>query len=79
MHDHSCEEHDCSSDWSLYKHIDLPKVQSFCYFFFQVLDLVLALFVLLLGFVVYLTKVLILLGFSESARMKISDPHKPLS
>uniref|UniRef100_A0A162B5W0 PITH domain-containing protein n=1 Tax=Daucus carota subsp. sativus TaxID=79200 RepID=A0A162B5W0_DAUCS len=27
-HDHSCEEHDCSSDWSLYKHIDLPKVSA---------------------------------------------------
>ncbi|KAJ3671186.1 hypothetical protein LUZ60_008612 [Juncus effusus] len=26
MHDHSCEEHNCSSDWSLYKHIDLSKV-----------------------------------------------------
>lgn len=28
LHDHSCEEHDCSSDWSLYKHIDLSKVTS---------------------------------------------------
>ncbi|KAK9211205.1 hypothetical protein WN943_000579 [Citrus x changshan-huyou] len=28
LHDHSCEDHDCSSDWSLYKHIDLSKVQS---------------------------------------------------
>ncbi|KAL6556663.1 hypothetical protein OROGR_005951 [Orobanche gracilis] len=28
MHDHSCEEHDCSSDWSLYKHIDLSKVSA---------------------------------------------------
>ncbi|KAH0969494.1 hypothetical protein GBA52_028675 [Prunus armeniaca] len=28
LHDHSCEEHDCSSDWSLYKHIDLPKVSA---------------------------------------------------
>lgn len=27
IHDHSCEEHNCSSDWSLYKHIDLSKVQ----------------------------------------------------
>jgi hypothetical protein len=26
LHDHSCEDHDCSSDWSLYKHIDLDKV-----------------------------------------------------
>ncbi|KAH8482447.1 hypothetical protein H0E87_029766 [Populus deltoides] len=25
LHDHSCEDHDCSSNWSLYKHIDLPK------------------------------------------------------
>uniref|UniRef100_A0A9I9E8R2 PITH domain-containing protein n=1 Tax=Cucumis melo TaxID=3656 RepID=A0A9I9E8R2_CUCME len=25
LHDHSCEDHDCSSDWSLYKHIDLPR------------------------------------------------------
>ncbi|KAL9227260.1 hypothetical protein vseg_002973 [Gypsophila vaccaria] len=28
MHDHSCEDHDCSSDWSLYKHIDIPKVSA---------------------------------------------------
>ncbi|KAK3032030.1 hypothetical protein RJ639_036404 [Escallonia herrerae] len=28
MHDHSCEDHDCSSDWSLYKHIDLSKVSA---------------------------------------------------
>ncbi|GMN35959.1 hypothetical protein TIFTF001_005646 [Ficus carica] len=28
LHDHSCEDHDCSSDWSLYKHIDLPKVSA---------------------------------------------------
>lgn len=28
LHDHSCEEHDCSSDWSLYKHIDLPRVNA---------------------------------------------------
>ncbi|CAL1373400.1 unnamed protein product [Linum trigynum] len=27
-HDHSCEDHDCSSDWSLYKHIDLAKVSA---------------------------------------------------
>ncbi|KAI4380137.1 hypothetical protein MLD38_006360 [Melastoma candidum] len=27
-HDHSCEEHDCSSSWSLYKHVDLPKVSA---------------------------------------------------
>ncbi|KAL5151006.1 PITH domain-containing protein 1 [Glycine soja] len=26
LHDHSCEDHDCSSNWSLYKHIDLSKV-----------------------------------------------------
>lgn len=26
LHDHSCEDHDCSSDWSLYRHIDLSKV-----------------------------------------------------
>ncbi|KAE8665273.1 Detected protein of confused Function [Hibiscus syriacus] len=25
-HDHSCEDDDCSSNWSLYKHIDLSKV-----------------------------------------------------
>ncbi|XP_021749791.1 PITH domain-containing protein 1-like [Chenopodium quinoa] len=28
VHDHSCEDHDCSTDWSLYKHIDLPKVSA---------------------------------------------------
>lgn len=28
LHDHSCEDHDCSSDWSLYKHIDLPRVSA---------------------------------------------------
>ncbi|XP_065851550.1 uncharacterized protein [Euphorbia lathyris] len=28
LHDHSCEDHDCSSSWSLYKHIDLPKVSA---------------------------------------------------
>jgi len=28
LHDHSCEEHSCSSDWSLYQHIDLPKVKA---------------------------------------------------
>ncbi|XP_043705640.1 PITH domain-containing protein 1 isoform X2 [Telopea speciosissima] len=28
LHDHNCEDHDCSSDWSLYKHIDLPKVSA---------------------------------------------------
>lgn len=27
-HDHSCEDHDCASDWSLYKHIDLSKVSA---------------------------------------------------
>ncbi|XP_047154642.1 PITH domain-containing protein 1 isoform X1 [Vigna umbellata] len=26
LHDHSCEEHDCSSNWSLYQHIDISKV-----------------------------------------------------
>lgn len=28
LHDHSCEEHNCSSDWSLYQHIDLTKVKA---------------------------------------------------
>ncbi|XP_072973846.1 uncharacterized protein [Typha angustifolia] len=28
MHDHSCEDHNCSADWSLYKHIDLSKVSA---------------------------------------------------
>ncbi|XP_055960259.1 uncharacterized protein LOC126662573 isoform X2 [Mercurialis annua] len=28
LHDHSCEEHDCSANWSLYKYIDLPKVSA---------------------------------------------------
>ncbi|KAF7849586.1 hypothetical protein BT93_L0579 [Corymbia citriodora subsp. variegata] len=28
VHDHSCEEHDCSSNWSLFKHIDLSKVSA---------------------------------------------------
>ncbi|KAL7121949.1 hypothetical protein ACP275_01G015600 [Erythranthe tilingii] len=28
LHDHSCDEHDCSTDWSLYKHIDLSKVSA---------------------------------------------------
>ncbi|KAI3971115.1 hypothetical protein MKW92_013656 [Papaver armeniacum] len=28
VHDHSCEDHDCSSDFSLYKHIDLSKVSA---------------------------------------------------
>ncbi|KNA21154.1 hypothetical protein SOVF_045960 [Spinacia oleracea] len=28
VHDHSCEDHDCSTNWSLYKHIDLPKVSA---------------------------------------------------
>ncbi|KAI9118433.1 hypothetical protein K1719_010765 [Acacia pycnantha] len=27
-HDHSCEDHNCSSDWSLYKHIDLSRVSA---------------------------------------------------
>lgn len=31
LHDHSCEDHDCSSNWSLYKHIDLSKVSHFLY------------------------------------------------
>uniref|UniRef100_A0A7N0TJB0 PITH domain-containing protein n=1 Tax=Kalanchoe fedtschenkoi TaxID=63787 RepID=A0A7N0TJB0_KALFE len=26
LHDHSCEDHDCSSNWSLYKHIDMSKI-----------------------------------------------------
>ncbi|OAY75395.1 PITH domain-containing protein 1-like [Ananas comosus] len=26
LHDHSCEDHNCSSDFSLYKHIDFSKV-----------------------------------------------------
>ncbi|KAG0494217.1 hypothetical protein HPP92_005211 [Vanilla planifolia] len=25
-HDHSCEDHDCAADWSLYKHINIDKV-----------------------------------------------------
>ncbi|KAH7424715.1 hypothetical protein KP509_11G020900 [Ceratopteris richardii] len=25
-HSHDCSEHDCASAWSLYKHIDLPRV-----------------------------------------------------
>jgi hypothetical protein len=28
VHDHSCEDHDCSSDFSLYKHVDLSKVSA---------------------------------------------------
>ncbi|CAN6441516.1 unnamed protein product [Victoria cruziana] len=28
LHDHSCEEHDCGSEWSLFKHIDMPKVSA---------------------------------------------------
>lgn len=28
LHNHSCEEHDCSSEWSLYKHIDTPHVSA---------------------------------------------------
>ncbi|CAN0907331.1 PITH domain-containing protein CG6153 [Linum grandiflorum] len=28
LHDHSCEDHDCSADWSLYKHVDLAKVSA---------------------------------------------------
>ncbi|TQD68788.1 hypothetical protein C1H46_045679 [Malus baccata] len=29
LHDHS-EDHDYSSGWTLYEHIDLPKVQILC-------------------------------------------------
>ncbi|KAK4388765.1 PITH domain-containing protein 1 [Sesamum angolense] len=36
LHDHSCEEHDCSSDWSLYKHVDLSKVSSFIFLEFYI-------------------------------------------
>lgn len=32
-HDHNCEDHECSSDWSLYKHIDLSKVSLFLFFY----------------------------------------------
>ncbi|KAJ8542205.1 hypothetical protein K7X08_017071 [Anisodus acutangulus] len=28
LHDHDCADHNCSSDWSLFKHIDLPKVSA---------------------------------------------------
>ncbi|CAA6672819.1 unnamed protein product [Spirodela intermedia] len=28
MHDHSCEDHDCSANWSLYKHIDFSKASA---------------------------------------------------
>ncbi|CAL9186203.1 unnamed protein product [Musa hybrid cultivar] len=28
LHDHSCEDHNCSADWSLHTHIDLSKVVS---------------------------------------------------
>lgn len=35
LHDHSCEDHDCSSDWSLYRHIDLSKVSLFFSFDFS--------------------------------------------
>ncbi|KAK8971031.1 hypothetical protein KSP40_PGU008828 [Platanthera guangdongensis] len=27
-HDHSCDDHNCAEAWSLYKHVDLAKVQS---------------------------------------------------
>ncbi|XP_020592757.1 PITH domain-containing protein 1 [Phalaenopsis equestris] len=27
-HDHSCEDHNCAADWSLYKHIKLEQVTS---------------------------------------------------
>lgn len=26
LHDHSCEDHNCAADWSLYNHVDIPKV-----------------------------------------------------
>ncbi|KAL6597883.1 hypothetical protein ACP70R_046688 [Stipagrostis hirtigluma subsp. patula] len=26
LHDHSCEDHNCAADWSLFNHIDIPKV-----------------------------------------------------
>ncbi|XP_066306402.1 uncharacterized protein [Miscanthus floridulus] len=26
LHHHSCEDHNCAADWSLYNHIDVPKV-----------------------------------------------------
>lgn len=84
LHDHSCEDHDCSSDWSLYKHIDLPKVLflSLPFLFSVLIFLLLCLFTLLVivGFAVYFIN---LLALSESAQLKISeknsDPHKPLS
>ncbi|XP_057959104.1 uncharacterized protein LOC131151729 [Malania oleifera] len=28
LHDHSCEDHDCGSDWSLHNHIDKSKVSA---------------------------------------------------
>ncbi|CAL9115172.1 unnamed protein product [Musa textilis] len=28
LHDHSCEDHNCSADWSLHTHIDLSKVSA---------------------------------------------------
>ncbi|XP_009785157.1 uncharacterized protein [Nicotiana sylvestris] len=28
LHDHDCADHNCSSDWSLFKHIDLSKVSA---------------------------------------------------
>jgi hypothetical protein len=28
LHDHECEAHNCAADWSLYNHIDIPKVSS---------------------------------------------------
>eukprot|EP00245_Coleochaete_scutata_P015712 TRINITY_DN7125_c0_g1_i1.p1 TRINITY_DN7125_c0_g1~~TRINITY_DN7125_c0_g1_i1.p1 ORF type:complete len:225 (-),score=34.08 TRINITY_DN7125_c0_g1_i1:35-622(-) len=27
-HDHSCEDHQCAAEWSLYKHVDVPKVRA---------------------------------------------------
>uniref|UniRef100_A0A453EXH5 PITH domain-containing protein n=1 Tax=Aegilops tauschii subsp. strangulata TaxID=200361 RepID=A0A453EXH5_AEGTS len=26
LHDHECGDHNCAADWSLYNHIDIPKV-----------------------------------------------------
>ncbi|XP_071675042.1 uncharacterized protein [Lolium perenne] len=26
LHDHECESHNCAADWSLYNHVDIPKV-----------------------------------------------------
>jgi len=35
LHDHSCEDRDCSTDWSIYKHIDLSKVSLLNLFHFS--------------------------------------------